>query len=400
MKILQINAVYGYLSTGMIVKDIGRIIAEHGHEAFFAYQSTNETVRNGHCIGNLFDWKMHALLSRLSGKQSYHSKIATYKLLKYIDEIKPDVVHLHNLHSNYIHLNILLDYLAKKDIATVITMHDCWYFTGKCFHYIDYGCNGFMNGCGNCPKRKISPPSWFFDFSKSMFKDRKEYLLAIPRLKIVGCSDWICNEAKKGFLHDADIVTIWNGVDTDTFKPYDKNQMKKKYKCAGKYVVMGMANKWFLPQNKELLDKTVEQIGENDLLMIIGCNEVQLKNAEKYGNKVKAVGFIKGRKELAEYYSMADVFVNPTHADTLPTVNMESICCGTPVVTYAVCGSGELVLEGCGTVVPENDVEGMINAFKNITPTDCSSIGAQAFDRQVSYKKYLNVYEELLRKDV
>ena len=400
MKILQINAVYGYLSTGMIVKDIGRIITENGHEAFFAYQSTNETVNNGYCIGNSFDWKMHALLSRLSGKQSYHSKFATYKFLKYIDEIKPDVVHLHNLHSNYIHLNMLLDYLAKKDIATVITMHDCWYFTGKCFHYIDHGCNGFTNGCGNCPKRKTSPPSWFFDFSKTMFKDRKKYLLAIPRLQIVGCSDWICNEAKKGFLRDTNIVPIWNGVDTDTFKPYDKSQMKKKYDCLDKRVVMGMANKWFLPQNKELLEKTVEQIGENDLLMLVGCNEVQFKNAEKYGNKVKTVGFIKGRKELAEYYSMADVFVNPTHADTLPTVNMESICCGTPVVTYAVCGSSELVLEGCGRVVPENDVEGMINAFNNIVPTDCSSIGAKAFDRQVSYEKYLNVYEELFRKDV
>lgn len=400
MRVLQINAVYGHLSTGIIMKDIGRTIVEHGHEAFFAYQSTNEDVENGYCIGNKFDWKMHAVLSRLSGKQSYHSKVATYKFLKYIDEIKPDVVHLHNLHSNYTHLNILLDYLAKKDIATVITMHDCWYFTGKCFHYIDYKCDGFKSGCGNCPKKKISPPSWFFDFSKSIFKDRKKYLLAIPRLKIVGCSEWICNEARKGFLRDADLVAIWNGVDTSVFKPHNKNELKKKYQCEDKYVVLGMANKWLLPQNKELLEKTIEQSGENELLVLVGCDKTQLRNLERFGNKVKTVGFIADREELAEYYSMADVFVNPTHADTLPTVNMESICCGTPVVTYDVCGSTELVLEGCGTIVPENDVEGMINAFKNITSTDCALIGSKAFDRQISYNKYVDVYEELLRKEL
>lgn len=400
MKVLQINATYGYASTGLIVKDIGKTVIENGYEAFFAYQSTNEKVDNGYCIGNKLDWKMHALLSRVSGKQSYHSKRATYRFLKYLDEIKPEIVHLHNLHSNYIHLNILLDYLAKKDIATVITMHDCWYFTGKCFHYIDFDCDGFKNGCGNCPKRKISPPSWFFDCSEQIFNDRKKHLLSIPRLKIVGCSNWICNEAKKGFLSDADIVAIWNGLDTEIFKPMDKNEFKKKYNCENKFVIMGMANKWLLPRNKELLEKTIEKSKKNELLVIVGCNENNIKYLEKFGDKVKAVGFIADRLELAEYYSMADVFVNPTHADTLPTVNMESICCGTPVVTYDVCGSTELILDGCGAVVPEDDVDGMIKAFKNITAKDCASIGKNAFDRQTSYNKYIDVYEELLGKDV
>lgn len=400
MKVLQINATYGYASTGLIVSDIGQAIRDSGHEAFFAYQTTNETVKNGYCVGNKLDWKIHAVLARVFGKQAYYSKGATKRFLKYLDEIKPDVVHLHNLHSNYINLNMLLEYLAVNDIATVITMHDCWYFTGKCFHYIDVGCERFMNGCGNCPKQKAPQVSLFFDRSAEVIKEREKYLSAIPRLKIVGCSHWICNEAKKGILKNCDITAIWNGLNTEIFKPMDKNELKKKYNCENKFVIMGMANKWLLPRNKELLEKTIEKSEKNELLIIVGCNENHIKYLEKFGDKVKAVGFIADRLELAEYYSMADVFVNPTHADTLPTVNMESICCGTPVTTYDVCGSAELILDGCGAVAPEDDVDGMINAFKNVTAKDCASIGENAFDRQTSYNKYVDVYEELLGKDV
>ncbi len=400
MKILQINATYGYGSTGLIMKDIGQVITEHGHEAFFAYQTTNETVANGYCIGNKLDWKLHATLSRIFGKQSYYSKSATQKFLKYLDELKPDVVHLHNLHSNYIHLNVLLDYLAKNNIATVITMHDCWYFTGKCFHYIDIGCDGFKKGCGNCPKRKISPVSWFFDCSEEVFKDRKKYLLSIPRLKVVGCSQWICGEAKKGFLQDSDITAVWNGLNTEIFKPRDKVTLKKQYECEDKFVILGMANKWMRPENRLLLEKTLEEIKGNELLVIVGCTESHIEELKKYGNKVKTIGFITEREKIAECYSMADVFVNPTHADTLPTVNMESICCGTPVVTYDVCGSSELILDGCGEVVSENDIDGMIAAFKRVAGADCASIGAMAFDRKNSYKKYLDVYDDVLRKGV
>lgn len=400
MKVLQINATYGYLSTGLIVKDIGQVIKDNGDEAFFAYQTTNEKVENGYCVGNKLDWKIHAVLARLLGRQAYHSKGATRNFLKYLDEINPDVVHLHNLHSNYINLNMLLDYLAKKDIATVITMHDCWYFTGKCFHYIDVGCDRFTNGCGNCPKQKAPQSSFFFDRSADVVKDREKYLTAIPRLKIVGCSQWICNEAKKGFLQGADISAVWNGLNTEIFKPRDKAQLKKQNDCENKFVIMGMANKWLLPANKTLLERTLEEIKDNEILMIVGCKDEHKEELKKFGDKVKAIGFITDREKLAEYYSMADVFVNPTHADTLPTVNMESICCGTPVVTYDVCGSSELILDGCGEVVPENDVEGIISAFRKITGEDCAAIGANAFDRKNSYKKYLDIYGDVLRKDV
>ena len=130
MKVLQINAVYGSGSTGVIVKDIENAITDCGGKAFVAYQRAPFKPVNSYRIGNALDWKMHALYSRVFGKQAYFSKCATKKLLKWIDEVSPDVIHLHNLHSNYINLPMLLKYVAKKNIATVVTLHDCWFFTG------------------------------------------------------------------------------------------------------------------------------------------------------------------------------------------------------------------------------------------------------------------------------
>lgn len=400
MNVLQINATYGYGSTGLIMRDIGETLTDAGDEALFAYQSAKAPVPNGYCVGNRIDWKLHAAFCRLFGAQGYYSKAATRRFLRYLDEVKPDIVHLHNLHSNYIHLNDLLKYLAKKDIPTVITMHDCWYFTGKCFHYVDVGCDGFRHGCGNCPKKKAPPASVLFDRSRKVLRDRERYLTAIPRLRIVGCSDWVCEEAKKGFMHRLDITTIRNGVDITGFKPQDKQALKIARGLQDKFVIMGMANKWLLPSNRALLERTVAMLDDGAVLMLVGCTDRQKAQLARYGDKVVCVGFVSDRAQMAACYGTADVFVNATHADTLPTVNMESICCGTPVITYDSCGSPELVLENCGYVVKENDVDAIVDAIAAVRRSgawDCSAIGAENFDKNKSYQRYVAIYRELAK---
>jgi len=402
MKVLQINATYGYSSTGLIVKDIGNMLVEKGEESFYAYQSCNSTPKNGYRVGNKFDWKLHALLCRLSGKQAYYSKLATKKLIKHIEDIKPDIVHLHNLHSNYVHLNLLLQYLVKANIATVITLHDCWYFTGKCFHYADIVCDRFQTGCGNCPKKKAPPKSLFFDPSIKVLKDRYTYLSKIPRLTLVGCSQWICGETKKSYLKDLSIAQIYNGVDVEIFKPYDNTPLRKKYQLEeDTYVVMGMANKWLLPSNKKLLTDIVNILNDKLKLMIVGCKEEQVEQLKGLNEHIIPVGFIKDRVELAKHYSLANVFVNATHVDTLPTVNMESICCGTPVITYDCCGSPELVLDGCGKVVAEHEVAELLLAIKERMGKISKETLEKArvkYDKNESYKKYLQIYANTFKQ--
>ncbi len=401
MRVLQINATYGYSSTGLIAKDIGDMLVENGEEPFFAYQSCNNAPKNGYRVGNKLDWKLHALFCRLSGKQAYYSKLATKKLIKYIASIKPDIVHLHNLHSNYIHLNLLLQYLAEEDIATVITLHDCWYFTGKCFHYADIGCERFKNGCGNCPKKKAPPCSLFFDQASKVLKDRYKYLSNIPRLAIVGCSDWVCNEAQKGILRGFNITRIYNGVDVDVFKPYEANILKETYGVDCVYV-MGMANKWLLSANKVLLNSIAKTLNDRFKLVLVGCKEEQISELKQLSSNIIPIGFINGRIELAQYYSAANVFVNVTHVDTLPTVNMESICCGTPVITYDSCGSPELILEGCGAIMSEKELNNaflsQFQRFDKINNAHLANAHEQ-FNKEKVYLEYYKLYKSMIKKD-
>ncbi len=396
MRVLQINANYGFGSTGLIVKDISDMLTQEGYESFCAYQKSSERISSGYQIGKPIDWKIHAVLCRIFGRQGYYSSLATKKLLLYIDSIKPDIVHLHNLHSNYINISILLHYLAENDIATVITMHDCWYFTGKCFHYADCDCDGFTHGCGNCKKKSAPPRSYLFDWSAWSLKNKNELLHSIPRLKIVGCSEWICKEAKRSFLEDCNISCIYNGVNTEIFRPSKSNVRKKYGLKEDTLLVMGMANKWLLPSNINIIDAFHDLTGVT--LMIVGCTESQMLLLQKYGEKVVGIGFINDRETLAEIYSAADVFINLTHADTLPTVNMESICCGTPVITYDSCGSPELVSEGTGIIVKEGDKAGIIEAIKCISKLNrelCRKKGLEDFDKTNCYKKYIEIYQQL-----
>lgn len=392
-KILQINANYGFGSTGLIIKDIDALISKQSDmESIVAYQRTNAYIDNGIVIGSNLDWKLHALLSRIFGKQGFYSSLATRKFIGILKQIKPDIVHLHNLHSNYININILLKYLANNDIPTVITMHDCWWFTGKCFHYIDVGCNHFTTGCGNCPKLLAPPASLFFDCSRSVYSIKKSALLAIPRLTMVGCSDWICGEARKSFLREKNIVRLYNGVDTSIFKPVEEHHNE----C---FTIMGMANKWLTERERGLIDAILE--GTDVQIMIVGCTDTQRERLKIFGPRVKSIGFVKKREDLAQLYNNADVFINVTHADTLPTVNMEAICCGTPVITYNSTGSPELINQNTGFVVDEGDwrsIIELIKARKFPARTTCAQEGKRAFDKDACYNRYIDLYRSILTK--
>ena len=260
MKVIQINAVYGHGSTGVITRDIEQLCELSGIECYVVSPDPNVfEAKRGYQIGCTFEHKLHALLSRINGKQAYFSRWATKRLLAYIDKIQPDIVHLHNLHSNYIHLNMLLRYLADRDIRTVVTLHDCWFYTGGCFHYTMVGCKRWLESCGKCPLKKHDTPSYFKDSSSEILADRKKYLLAIPRLIVTGVSEWISNEAKRTFFSNTMIQTIRNGVDLSIFKPTTSN-IRQRLGLDGKYIILGPASKWLQPVNKSVFKYFIEYI--------------------------------------------------------------------------------------------------------------------------------------------
>lgn len=401
MKVAQVNSVYGFGSTGIIVKDLDQMLCQHGDTSCVVYQKTNIAVENGFRVGNPVDWKLHALFTRVIGRQGYGSIMATKQMLKYLDIQRPDIVHLHNLHTNYINLNILLRYLEEKNIPTVITLHDCWFFTGKCFHFVISGCDKWKTQCRDCPQNKEDVKSLFFDQSAQVFEDKKKNFQNISSLTVVACSKWMEKLAEQSPIFVGKKITqIYNGVDTEIFRYRSNRTFRKKNKLNNYFVILGMANKWLLHKNSDVFENLLNTLSDDEVIVIIGCSEDQKQRLTVH-KKIITMGYINNRDELADIYSSSDVFVNLTFEDTLPTVNMEAICCGTPVITYDSCGSPELVENGkTGYIIPVRSFIDLKASLKKIRTGHflrykTEQIGHTNFDKNKQYLRYLEIYNDL-----
>lgn len=398
MRVLQINAVYGHSSTGVIVKDIYNLCESENIDCFVASPDPNViSCKNGYRIGNKLDHKLHALLSRIAGKQAYYSTIPTRNLCKYIERIAPDIVHLHNLHSNYIQMNTLLKFLAKKKIPVVITLHDCWFYTGGCFHYTDTECYKWQENCGQCPRKYSDNPAYLKDSSSIILNDRKASYKRLNNLVVTGVSNWISSQAKKSILADYKILTIGNGVDTKLFYPCSST-VKQNLGIEDKFVILGPASKWLMLRNKEFLLDFSSRMKSDEILLLYGANQVPTD----LPSNVRTYGFIHDKDELAALYSGADVFANVSHEDSFSLINIESQACGTPVVTFACTGLTDTVDNRCGFSVQEDDVDEMYGKIQYLRSNDLASFSHKCrqyiintHDKDIVYRSYINLYSEL-----
>jgi len=396
MKILQINAVFGIRSTGRLCKEIADYLNNNGHEGYVAY-SSGLPYEKGYVIGTAFGKKLHALQSRIWGLQAYFSKRGTRKFLEYMDNLKPDVVHLHNLHSNYINLKILLTYLAQKDIPTVLTLHDCWFFTGKCCHYTVDKCFKWQEGCFACPRLHKDNPSWFFDRTTKMYNDKKELFSNIPRLAVVGVSDWITNEAKKSFLSSAKIITkIYNCIDLDVFRSVATSDLRKRMGLENKFVILGVASGW---SNAKGLDKFIELAGilkDGMKIILVGG----MKDNVPLPENIVHVKETDNIQELVQYYSMADVLLNLSPEETFGMVTAEAIACGTPAIVTNSTANPEIVGHNCGDVVKkECAIDVLLRIMLKIKKkgkkhyeSHCLTFAQKTFNSTQGIKDYINLY--------
>ena len=397
MKILQINAVLNSGSTGTIVRDIGNLVEKTGHTALYAAPNAIPSEYE-YRIGGMLDHKIHAFLCRVLGKQGYYSHFATFKLLKWIKKKKPDIVHLHNIHSNFLNYKMLFKYLANNHIQTVITLHDCWFFTGKCFHFLYDNCNRWQNNCGCCPRIHAEQNSLWFDATNKVLRDKAFYIGHNKYVTVVTVSNWLKEMTQKSILSERKTYVIHNGVNLNIFKQIPESRKKLGIE-KDKFIILGMANKWLSLENKATFDYFTKNLPTNYSLILIGCTEEQINNLPE---GIEGVPHITSHK-LAYYYSAADVFVNVTKVDSFPTVNLESIACGTPVVSYDSGGSKECIVEGKnGYIVPYGDFGALTNAISNIERRGksffsdfCRKIAEEKYDKASCYDDYLRLYISL-----
>ena len=396
MKIVQINCVYGTASTGRIVKGIEECARASGLECIAAYSQGTADDREAFRFGSIVEQKVHALLSRLTGLQGYFSYFGTRELLKKLDNMKPDVVHLHNLHSNNINLKMLLHYLAKHNITTILTLHDCWFFTGKCCHFTMAGCEGWKTGCNNCPNLKEDNKSLFFDRSGKMQRDKQKWFANIPHLFVVGVSEWVTELAKESaVLSGAEkFQVIHNGIDLEAFQPRDSD-LRQKLGLEGQFIALGLAMGMSRRKGSYDFFKMAEMLPEGVTLVLAGLTQEQIKSLP--GNII-GINRTNDVTQLSKVYSMADVFLNPSYEDTFGLVNAEALACGTPVITYRTGGCTEIVDETCGIVVECGDTLAMLAAVEHmkeeIFPAAACRKRAQMFAQQERYHDYVTLYQE------
>lgn len=399
MKIVQINAVYKKSSTGRTTMELHYVLRTQEIESYVFAADSPVEEENVFLIGNQGDRKIHALLSRASGLQGYFSHGATRKLISQLEQIEPDVVHLRNLHGNYIHLPMLMDYLQKNKSAVVVTLHDCWFFTGKCCHYTEDSCLRWKESCGHCPALHKWNKSWLFDRSRKMLKDKKNWFTGIHRLAVVGVSDWITNEARQSLLGSASIVRrIYNWIDLDVFKPQDTAALRQKLGLKSEFVVLGVSQVWDEKKGFSVFLDLARQMPDIKVLLVGAVPE----GAELPAN-VLAVGTVNDTATLSQYYSMADVFFNPSIQETFGKVTAEAMACGTPVIGYNATATPELLGEGCGMVVQQGaDSTEIVEAVRTIQNGDarclsehCREYACRNFDKDKNIEDYIALYKEL-----
>ncbi len=391
MKVVQINAVYPRGSTGYIVQAIDTILKQNDIESWIAYAEGPDPWENGIRIGSGIDHKAHALLSHVLGKQGYFSTYATKKLIERLKAIGPDVVHLHNLHHNYINIELLFSYLSENHIKTVFTLHDCWFFTGKCTHFQVAKCNKWITGCHSCPQLLADNPSWFFDNTKKAWEHKAALYRSLHSAHVVGASYWISDLARHSILKSLPISTIHNGIDTKVFAREGDN-LRRKLNIENKYIVLTMANKMLNPENRGLLEHLANRLPEDVILLLLGADFTAKKSI--------GISAVQTSEEMARIYRTADVFLNVSHEDTLPTVNLESMACGTPVVSYSVCGCTETMGENTGVLVRENDWDALVKAIlevrklgKGFYSKHCIDHIAENYEYQKCFTQYLRIYK-------
>lgn len=342
MKLLEINVCSGCKSTGRIASDIANLfVRQDGNEAVIAYG--RGYVDRGIKTYKICDKnavRLDALTSRVFDNAGFNNKRATVKFIEWVKQYDPDIIHLHNIHGYYINVEVLFKYLKICGKKVIWTLHDCWPFTGHCSHFDFINCERWRDGCHDCPQKKEYPASVVFDRSRKNYAQKKALFTGVPNMTLVSPSKWLGDLAKQSFLGEYPIAVIPNGIDTAVFKP-TPSDFRARYGLENKTVVLGVASPW--SRSKGLYDfyTLAERLGGEYAIVLVGLTEKQVSELPQH---MVGITRTNSTEELAEIYTAADVFVNPTVSDNYPTVNVEAHACGTPVITYRTGGSVESVM--------------------------------------------------------
>lgn len=396
MKIIEINTVC-YGSTGRIACSIAQYAKEvNNDEVFLAYGRGNSVGGiNTIKIGSNLSIFLHVFISRIFDRTGFGSKIATKKLIKKIKQIKPDIIHLHNLHGYYINIKVLFEFLKKEKIKVVWTLHDCWSFTGHCCHFESLNCNNWQKKCFNCNYKKVYPRSLFFSDSKRNYNAKEKIFTSLDKnqMIIVTPSNWLYNLVIKSFLSKYSINIINNGIDLNIFSKMAKdNLLLEKFNLQEKKVIIGVASVWTEKKGFNDFIELSKSLNDDYRIIMIGLNKNQMKILPA---NIIGIERTNSQLELAKWYNIADVLYNPTKEDTYPTILLEAIACGTNILTSNVGGCIEIAMLSKNYEFIE--IDNVENQIKKLCSIGRNELINNSIDlsNENTIEKYYNLFNNL-----
>ena len=393
-KLVQINAYSGSGSIGRIAGQIGLAAEAAGWDCCMV--SGTRYSRPGPLKEIRFDtaWteSLHALYSLLCDAHGRGSFFATLRLIRKIRRLQPDLIHLHNVHGYYLNVRLFFNFLKKSGIPVVWTLHDCWTMTGHCAHFEPAGCLRWQTECYACPLKQAYPKSLFADASRRNFRWKKALFTSLENLHIVTVSQWLAEIVSRSYLKDYPLQVVRNGIDLKVFRPVSSD-LRERLDIGERKVILGVSSVWY-PEKGMAEFFRLSENPEYRVIMI-GVTEAQQKS---FPETVVTIRRTHSPEELAAYYTMADVFVNPTYNDSFPTVNLEALACGTPVITYRTGGSPEAVDAATGRVVERGDYEGLLSAIAEVCAQPkpvaaCRRAAETKFDMDRCAARYVEIYD-------
>lgn len=405
-KLLQINTTVNSGSTGKIAEELGAFAINQDWESYIAYgiENNRPSLSNKIRIGSDLDIYMHGVRTRIFDNHSLgrSSRKATKGLIEKMDEIKPDLIHLHNLHGYYLNVDVLFNYLKTLDKPIVWTLHDCWAFTGHCSYFSLVGCDKWKTHCHNCPITNRYPASYMMDRSEKNFDDKRELFNSLKNLTLVPVSDWLGDLLPDSFLSALPVKVIHNGIDTNIFKSTRSVQLRDKYGIGNKFMMIAVATTWDRRKGLQDYHRLAERLDDSCQLVFIGMNKGQIR---KLPNNIIGIERTENTEELVEFYSEADVVMNISYAESFGLTTVEGFACGTPGIVYNATASPELITPDTGIVVKKGDIEALHKAVLEIKSKGkafysqaCIERVNHFYNKEDRYSDYLNLYNSLIKK--
>lgn len=398
-KLFQINVAANWGSHGRIVEGIGQAAMAQGWESYVAYgRYANPSKSHVLKIGSTFSQYRHGFQSMFFDRHGLGSTNATWRLIREIEYINPDIIHLHNVHGYYLNYPTLFQYLSEQGTPVVWTLHDMWPLTGHCAFPVMASCEQWKTECVNCPlTRKEYPRCYGFARTRQNFQEKRYYFNQVPDLHLVTVSKYLESQVRQSILKDIDTRCIYNGIDIDVFHPYQYQFSRTRH-----YQVLGVASVWEKRKGLDTFRRLRLRLPENYDITLVGLTDDLMRQLP---DGIVGVSRTDSEQQLVEYYANADVYVNPSEAESFGMTTAEALACGTPAIVYDTTACPEIVDDLSGRVVPLDDIDALLNAVRDVCENPqpdrrkhCRERAVRLFNRKEKYLEYIDLYDALLNK--